>query len=467
MLIFASSASATVYTWGDERGVTNFADDYGKVPPQYRGQVEEVSMPKVALSSPSQTPPGRNPTDPRFGAKQVPPIEQALVREGDFAIKLAESFGMGKPTSEAEAESMLAAAGIAPRNGWIADYPVTPDIIGELAQAVGEAADTKKLVMGKEEALKAFRTAAAELELPVIAEIPDEYAEEPSPPEYADPSVLDDYYYAEGPPVITYYLPPPPFFYLYAWVPSPFWCSGYYFPGFYILRDFHRRVDHRHGHDHPRYVTNHFRDHRTGKMATIDPARRHEGKTLGVREATRTRGFGSREAGNAARSIYERSRERSGSKIPSVRVPGRDSRNPANWQNRRGNERQAYNKQSNPPAFNNRTGVTGRPPMNDRRIGRAPGQTGIPGQGRLFSRPEAMNGQNGIRAQRPSVGQNHSFRPPSSPGIGRSFSLPQGGGQQFNLPRGGGFSRQGDGGGFSGFYRGGGGGGLGRGAGGF
>jgi len=445
ILIFASSASATVYRWVDERGVVNFADDYDKVPPQYQSRVEEMSMPRTGSSNPSQIPSGKAIVNARLGerAKQTPPIAQTLVREGDFAIKLAESLKMGKPTGEAEAESTLASAGIAPKNGWIGDYPVTPDIIGELAQAVGEAADAKKLVMGKEEALKAVRTAAAELELPVIAEVPDGYTEDPYPtaPEYAEPSVLDDYYYAEGPPVITYYLPPPYFYYLYAWVPSPFWCSGYYFPGFYILNDFHRRVHHGHGHGdgHPHYVTNHFRDHRTGRMVTVDPTRRHEGRTLGVREATRTKGFNSTEAKSGARSILERSRERAGSKIPSVQTPGRDNRNPAYSQSRRGTEKQVYNRQSTPPGFNNRNGNNGRPPVNDRRINRTPGQTGTRSYG-AFGRPESMNRQNGSNVQRPSTGRTQSFHSPSQ-GSGRSFSLPQGGSQHFNSsPGGGGFS---------------------------
>jgi hypothetical protein len=476
VLIFATSASATVYKWVDERGVTNFVDDYGKVPFQHQGDVEKVTMPKLALSSPP-APYGMPPMDPRSGdqAKQPPPIEQTLVREGDFAMKLAESLKIGKPASEAEAENLLAMAGIAPKNGWIADYPITPDIIGELAESVGDAADARKLPMGREEALKAVRTAAAELELPVIAEVPDGYSEGPYPPpdgsyptapEYPGMPYPEDYYYADGPPVITYYLPPPDYTYLYAWVPFPFWCSGYYFPGYYMLHDFHRRVHnghdghgHGHGDGHPHYVTNHFRDHQ-GRMATVDPARRREGRTLGMREAS-PRGFSSKEAGNSARSIYERSRDRAGSKTPSAQMPGRENRTPGFWQNRRGNERQAYSRQASPPSSGNRSRV--RPPAYDGRINRAPGQTGIP---RAFSRPQTMNRQNWSGAQRPFTSQNYSFRSPSSPG--RSFSLPQGGGQHFNSsPRSGGsFGSHQGGGGFSGGHQGGGGGGGGFGRGG-
>lgn len=470
VLLFATSASATVYKWVDERGVTNFVDDYGKVPSQYQGKVDKVTMPKLALSSPP-APYGMPPMDPRSGdqTKQPPPIGQTLVREGDFAMKLAESLKLGRPASEAEAENLLGSAGIAPKNGWIADYPITPDIIGELAQSVGEAADSRKLPMGKEEALRAVRTAAAELELPVIAEVPDTYAEGPYPtpdgsyptaPEYPGMPYPEDYYNAEGPPVITYYLPPPDYSYLYGWVPFPFWCSGYYFPGYYMLHDFHRRAHYGHGHGdgHPHYVTNHFRDHQ-GRMVTVDPSKRREGRNLGIREAS-PRGFTSKEAGNSARSIYERSRERAGSRTPSAQMPGRENRTPGDLQNRRGNERQAYNRQPNPPSLNNRSDV--RPRAYEGRINRAPGQTGNP---RTFSRPQGnMNRQNWSGAQRPLTSQNYSFRSPSSQG--RSFSPPQGGGQHFNSsPRAGGSFGSHQGGGFSGSHQGGGGGSFGRGGG--
>ncbi len=445
ILIFASSASATVYRWVDERGVTNFADDYDKVPPRYQNQVDEMNMPRTA-AAPSRAP-SRAPVDSRL--KQAPPISQTLVREGDFAIKLAESLRMGRPTNEAEAENLLASAGIAPKNGWIADYPVTPDIIGELVTAVGDAADARKLVMGKEEALKVLRTAAAELELPVIAES-DGYSEGPSStaPEYAEPPVVEDYYYAEGPPVITYYLPPPDYLYLYAWVPSPFWCSGFYFPGFYILHDFHRFHHNRFGHSF--FVTNHIRDSRTGRLGMIDPVRRHEGRTFGVREATRTKGFGSTADRSAARSIFERSRQRAGSNNASSPMAGRDSRSPAYRQSRQNNQNQVYNRQSNSQGFNNR-GFSGR--SNDPRIGRTPGQTGTRNYG-AFGRQESMNRQNGINTQRPFAGQSQSLRPPSSQGSGRSFSQPQAGSQHFNSsPRGGGFSGSHLGGGFSGSHQ--------------
>ncbi len=458
MLIFASSASATVYRWVDERGVLNFADDYSKVPPRFQNNVEEMNIPKVRPSSSSATS-GKTVVGGPSGepSKQPPPVSQTLVREGDFAIKLAESLKMGKPQGEAEAESMLASAGIAPKNGWIADYPLTPDIIGELEEAVGEAADAKQLSMPKNEALKALRTTAVEFELPIVAEVPEGYTESPPPttPEYTEPNVVDNYYNAEGPPVITYYPPPWDYYYMYAWVPSPFWWSGFYFPGFFILHDFHR-VHHGHGHGghgHHGVVTNHVRDPQTGRISTIDPTRRREGRTSGVREAARTRGFSSTEARNGAQSIFKRSRERSSSNMTSTPMTdrGRDIRNPAVPRSRIGNEKQVYSRQSNASGINNRNSNNGRSPLNNQRLGQTPLT------GRTFSRPESMNRQNGAYAQRPFTSQAPSFHQPSQGG-GRSFSMaPQGGGQHFNSsPNSRGFSGSHQGGGIGGFGQGGG-----------
>jgi hypothetical protein len=412
MLIFASSASATVYKWADEGGVVNFTDDYSKVPPDYRNKVEQVSMPKMGRSTPSQAPPGNIAVSAQSGetATQPPPIAQTLIREGDFAIKLAEALKIGQAKNEAEAESTLASAGIAPQNGWIADYPVTPDVIGELEKAVGEAADAKKLPIGKNEALKAFRTTAVELQLPIIAEVPDRYAESPSPTtsQSTEPSVIDNYYYTEGPPVVTYYPPPWDYYYMYAWVPSPFWCSGFFFPGFFILRDFHRVIF---INKHACVITNHIRDHRTGRIFAIDPARRHAGSIFGGRDTPHRRGLNSTEARNGARSIFERSRDRVALSRPSMPTTGRalNDRNSAYSRSGRGTERQVHNRGSKSLGFNGRNGDQGKPPTIDRR----------------------MNRQNGLNFQRPSAGETRPFSPPSR-GIERSLSpSPQGGDQHF------------------------------------
>jgi len=94
---------------------------------------------------------------PQQNEQKAPPTSTGLVREGSFAVKLVEVLKLGMAKNEAEAESMLTSAGIAPQNGWIASYPLTLDIIGELRRAIGIALDSGKLAMKKDEALMAVQ----------------------------------------------------------------------------------------------------------------------------------------------------------------------------------------------------------------------------------------------------------------------------------------------------------------------
>ena len=182
--------------------------------------------------------------------KTPPPVAQVLVREGDFAASLMETLGLGTASSEAEAENLLFAEGIAPKNGWVADYPVTPDIIGELQDAVVNAAGSGQLKMTRTEAVKAFQTLTADYGLPVVRDaqpaVPgaqNEYGENVAPQEfgdYPDSTVINNYYSEEGPPVASYYPPHWDYYDMYGWVPYPFWWGGFGFSGFFVLHDFHR-----------------------------------------------------------------------------------------------------------------------------------------------------------------------------------------------------------------------------------
>ncbi|MGZ6230460.1 MAG: hypothetical protein ACXWMO_06815 [Syntrophales bacterium] len=149
-----------------------------------------------------------------------PPSEQNLVREGSFAMELAEVLKIGEVKSEAEAENKLTSAGIAPKNGWIADYPVTPDIIGELRNAVGEAADSGKIAMKREEAIKAFQDLMTSIESQ-SAGIEPPIGGQPYPEPYYDP-----YYY-------SYYYPYPYYYggYYYPY-PYPYFSGGFVIRGF-------------------------------------------------------------------------------------------------------------------------------------------------------------------------------------------------------------------------------------------
>jgi hypothetical protein len=263
----------------------------------------------------------------------TPPVEQPLVPEGVFAVQLVEALKIGQVEDEVQAENTLSSLGIEPKNGWIAGYPVTPPIIGEIEKGVAAAAEAGKLRMGKGEALKAVADLKARLGLSIttgaisqpaapqpvpgggvgnsviykyidrngVLHFTDQYESIPMEyrgqvemirgitrpqssvaPAYEDsqtpegfsipnpgPEVVNNYYYDPGPPVVTYYPPPQPYYYLYAWVPYPFWCSGFYFSGFFILHDFHRHVFF---HKRPFVVTNHVVQHKRGFI--VDPVNR-------------------------------------------------------------------------------------------------------------------------------------------------------------------------------------------------
>ena len=266
----------------------------------------------------------------------TPPVEQPLVPEGVFAVQLVEALKLGPVQDEIQAENTLSSVGIEPQNGWIAGYPVTPPIIGEIEKGVAAAAETGKLRMGKGEALKAVTDLKARLGLSITPgaisqpaafqpvpgggvgnsiiykyvdkngvihftdqyeSIPLEYRGQvemirgnahPQPPvapasedsqaqapedfsiPNPGPEVVNNYYYDSGPPVVTYYPPPQPYDYLYAWVPYPFWCSGFYFSGFFILHDFHRHVSF---HNKPFVVSNHVVRNKKGFI--VDPVNRN------------------------------------------------------------------------------------------------------------------------------------------------------------------------------------------------
>jgi hypothetical protein len=339
LFIFASSASATIYSWVDEKGVVNFADDYSKVPPEYRDKVKEVNIQKMGPSTPPQPSPGKVAVSPqsRKATTAPPPIGQTLIREGDFAVKLTEVLKVGRPQNEAEAENMLSSVGVTPKNGWIADYPMTPNIIGELQNAIGTAADSGKLGMKKDEAMKTFQDLTAQQGLPIRADTeaqnagteqpPEGVAPPQNYPEYYEPSAINNYYYDQGPPIVTYYPPPWDYYYLYAWVPYPFWCGGFWFPGFFCLHDFHRGFF---VNGNQRFISNHFWDSRTRGFGTIDPAGRYTGNAM-ANTSHPAGGFSSRQASNGASSILRRSSGNTVSNRSTGAIPGnRGRKGPSN-----------------------------------------------------------------------------------------------------------------------------------------
>ncbi len=277
-------------------------------------------------------------TQSQLPAQSPPPIGTPLVREGDFAVRLAPALGISTTNDEIEAESRLGEIGISPRNGWIADYPVTPDVLGELQAGVAAAADGGRLLISRADALKRLDETTAQAGLPVV---PYAGQSAQAPPaqaaNYPNPTIINNYYYSSGPPIVTYYNPPPDFYYLYAWVPYPFWWYDFWFPGFFVLHDFHRVVV---IHGRPVHVSNHFNDVRAHRVLRIDPDARFRGRTFAGIGAPRSKNFisagkgserrvfnaprgrfdgGGRTAAPAVRSGAAAPAARSGTAAPAVR----------------------------------------------------------------------------------------------------------------------------------------------------
>ena len=249
----------------------------------------------------------------------APPVGQPVVSEGAFAVNLASALAVTSTEDEVEAESLLGDAGIAPRNGWIADYPVTPDIVMEVRSAVADAAAAGNITPGKDEALKALDDVLVGLGLSVKSYAAGQNYE-PSPRScetYPNPAAINDSYSNEGPPVVTYYCPPPAYYNLYAWVPCPFWWTDLWFPGFFILQDFHR-VTHFHG--KVVVISNHFNDVKTHRVFRIDPIARFNGRTFAGIGVPRPKDFISTGVPKSAQTIFNGPRAQ--------KIPGRVSVSP-------------------------------------------------------------------------------------------------------------------------------------------
>ncbi len=252
-------------------------------------------------------------------ATKAPPIQQPLIREGDFAVELVKQLDLGTTSDETEAESILGSVGISPRNGWIADYPVTPDIMGEIQQSVSDAVDSQKLSMSQNDALSRLQNAKANLDLGIRPYMSGETHEVNPSAEYPETSVINNYYYDQGPPIVTYYAPPPDYYYLYSWVPYPFWWSDFWFPGFFILNDFHRSF---HFHHRTEFISNHFNDFGHHRVFRIDPVDRFHGRTYAGIGAPRRGGhFISPGVRNGATSIFNRNRVSPPSSFRTFKAP--------------------------------------------------------------------------------------------------------------------------------------------------
>ncbi len=201
--------------------------------------------------------------------RNAPPVAPSVIPEGAFALDLVNRLGIGEAEDEAQAEEMLSTQGIEPDNGWISEYPVTPDILHEISDGVLAAARSGRLDLDEQQARDAFAGVTGDLGMNVATAPPAGGSYAVASP----PGSIDGFYTEYGPPVVTYYAPPASYTGLYTWVPSPFWWSGgFFFSGFFILNDFHRRVPF---HNRSFFVSNRFFNPFFNRAFIVNPINRH------------------------------------------------------------------------------------------------------------------------------------------------------------------------------------------------
>ena len=296
-----------------------------------------------------------------------PPVAQTLVPEGIFAMQLAEALKRGPVPDEATAEELLSNLGIEPKNGWLAEYPVTPAVLGDVEKGISVASDQGKIALTKDQALKLLGDVKTKLGVDInpgsnapaglierpgnktiysytdsegvlhftddYDSIPKEYqknakivtestlhqilggsdggaTEAPGPQYMANPNLEDinNYYYEQGPPLVTYYAPPDPYYYLYSWVPYPFWSTGFYFPGFFVLNNFHRQVFFNR---QPYFVTHHVGGGAFSRRLSVGPVNRAWPGHMMPNAMAHPRWFSTPNAQASARAIVTLNQNRS------------------------------------------------------------------------------------------------------------------------------------------------------------
>jgi hypothetical protein len=255
---------ASIYSWQDDNGITT----YSNVPPAMPVNAEITVRTSETV-----------PTEPSAGmagvelvnAVQPPSPERSpyMATQAEFAVQLVKELGLGQPADAGQAADVLTNLRIAPPLGeWIFDQPMTPELTIRLRQLTVAAAGRGEIAITPEQALIAFDTAAALLNVDI--------------PASANQDTISDapYPIADLPPLVDFYQPAPVFYPYYIWTPvyGGFWWGYSYFPGYWVLNVSlfcNHYPNHYYGHSYYNYY-NHDGYHRNypasrARFTSIDP----------------------------------------------------------------------------------------------------------------------------------------------------------------------------------------------------
>ncbi|WDT76887.1 MAG: DUF4124 domain-containing protein [Candidatus Manganitrophus sp.] len=234
----SSPALAVLYSWRDAEGVLHATDRRDKVP---EGVTPEVwpDLPPSPPAEAHQVLPPQPKAQPLPSQEFLPAaeVEAGEVTQGAFAVQLVRELGLEEDADPEEAADLLTRMRVTPRLGrWELSAPITPALVSRLRTLTVSAAQRGAISIGPEEALLAFDTTAALLNVSIPAEA-----------DLSDRSASSTY--LDAPPLVLISPPPPQIVSFYVWVPveDGFFWSGSRRHGFYVLHEVHRDL-HFNGH---------------------------------------------------------------------------------------------------------------------------------------------------------------------------------------------------------------------------
>jgi Domain of unknown function (DUF4124) len=261
VVLTPASSTASIYSWRDANGVLTYSND----PPAIPGSTQVVVRTAEAVPSEPSGPESSGIELASTAEPQMPERSPYEATEGEFIIQLARELGLGQPADDKDAADALTNLRIAPALGeWRFNQPMTPELTIRLRQLTVAAAERGAISITPEQALLAFDTAAALLNVDI--------------PTAADQETIPDdpYPIADMPPLIGFYPPAPVFSPYYIWTPiaGGFWWGNAFFPGFFVLN-----VDLFCNHYYDHYYYNrdnhddYHREYRNSRVrfASIDP----------------------------------------------------------------------------------------------------------------------------------------------------------------------------------------------------
>ncbi|NKE71868.1 hypothetical protein [Candidatus Manganitrophus noduliformans] len=213
----SSPAPAELYSWRDAEGVLHATDRRDKVP---EGVTPEV-WPDLPPSPPAEAPqvlPPQPKAEPPPSQEFLPAaeVEAAEVTQGAFAVQLVRELGLEEDADPEEAADLLTRIRVTPRLGrWELSAPMTPALVSRLRTLTVSAAQRGAVQIAPEEALLAFDTTAALLNVSIPAASEADLSDRPASSTYLD-----------APPLVLISPPPPRIVSYYVWVPVEEGFSG-------------------------------------------------------------------------------------------------------------------------------------------------------------------------------------------------------------------------------------------------